>query len=199
MNTIQKNSSVLLFPGPPSQASAKTVRGGGTGHWWNRKIDSLRHARIVRAIIIRKARPSDIAVIAEFNRRMAWETERRRLNPDRVRRGVSALLKQPGKGIYFVAETKGAVVGQLLITYEWSDWRNGTFWWIQSVYVREDLRGQGIFRRLFKQVAKLAKKRRDACGLRLYVDAHNGGARQTYTRLGMKKTGYELFETDFVL
>lgn len=130
---------------------------------------------------------------------MAWETERRRLNPARVRRGVNGLLKDPAKGIYFVAETDGTVVGQLLITYEWSDWRNGNFWWIQSVYVRADSRGQGIFRALFEHVGKLARKRRDACGLRLYVDAHNGGARQTYTRLGMKKTDYELFETDFVL
>lgn len=148
---------------------------------------------------IRRANLADAPVIVEFNRRMAWETERRRLNPARVRRGVARLLKDSAKGVYFVAEENGAVVGQLLVTYEWSDWRNGTFWWIQSVYVREDSRGRGIFRALFQRIRQLAKKRRDVCGLRLYVDAHNGGARKTYTRLGMKKTDYELFETDFVL
>ena len=130
---------------------------------------------------------------------MAWETERRRLKPAVVKRGVAALLKSPARGYYFVAEENGDVVGQLLITYEWSDWRNGNFWWIQSVYVREDFRGQGIFRALFEHVQKLAKKRSDVCGLRLYVEAHNAGAQKTYARLGMKKTVYEMFESDFVL
>jgi GNAT superfamily N-acetyltransferase len=92
-----------------------------------------------------------------------------------------------------------AIVGQVLITYEWSDWRNGNFWWIQSVYVAEKFRGQGIFRALFNHVDALAKARTDVCGLRLYVDAHNASARKTYERLGMKRTNYELFETDFVL
>lgn len=165
----------------------------------NPKIDSRSSPRIVRAIKIRQARLADAAVIAEFNRRMAWETERRRLNPARVKRGVARLLNNPAKGVYFVAEENGTVVGQLLITYEWSDWRDGNFWWIQSVYVREDFRGQGVFRALFAHVHKLAKRRQAACGLRLYVDAHNRTARKTYTRLGMKKTNYELFETDFVL
>lgn len=129
---------------------------------------------------------------------MAWETERRRLKSATIRRGVTALIKSPARGIYFVAEEKGEVIGQLLITYEWSDWRNGNFWWIQSVYVRGDFRGRGVFRALFEHVQKLAKRRRDVCGLRLYVEAHNAGAKKTYTRLGMKKTVYEMFETDFV-
>src|SRR5689334_19230180 len=122
---------------------------------------------------------------------MAWETERRRLKPATVRRGVAALIKSPPRGTYFVAEDKGEVVGQLLITYEWSDWRNGNFWWIQSVYVREDFRGCGVFRALFAHIEALAKRRRDVCGLRLYVEAHNKGAQKTYARLGMKKTVYE--------
>ena len=129
---------------------------------------------------------------------MAWETERRRLKPATVRRGVAALIRSAAKGIYFVAVEKGEVIGQLLITYEWSDWRNGNFWWIQSVYVREDFRGHGVFRALFEYVQKLAKKRRDVCGLRLYVEAHNAGAQKTYSRLGMSKTHYEMFETEFV-
>ena len=108
-----------------------------------------------------------------------------------------------GKGIYFVAETlsKGApeIVGQTLITYEWSDWRNGNFWWIQSVYVVEEFRGQGIFRALYHHVYGLAKARKDVCGLRLYVDEHNDGARQVYERLGLRPTNYEVLETDFVM
>jgi GNAT superfamily N-acetyltransferase len=113
--------------------------------------------------------------------------------------GVAALIKSPARGTYFVAEEKGEVVGQLLITYEWSDWRNGNFWWIQSVYVREEFRGKGIFRALFEHVHRLAKKRSDVCGLRLYVEANNASAQKTYTRLGMKKTFYEMYETDFVI
>ena len=134
---------------------------------------------------------------------MALETEQRHLDIERVRLGVKGLLSDPPKGTYFVAEvedgTAPAIVGQLLITYEWSDWRNGNFWWIQSVYVAEKFRGQGIFRVLFNHVEALAKARADVCGLRLYVDADNASARKTYERLGMKRTNYELFETDFVL
>jgi len=152
---------------------------------------------------IREAKPTDTATIADFNARMALETEKRRLDIEVVRQGVRALLTDPAKGAYFVAEleTNGAttIVGQLLITYEWSDWRNGNFWWIQSVYVPEKFRGQGVFRALFHHVDQLAKSRNDVCGLRLYVDADNDSARKTYERLGMKQTNYELFETDFVL
>jgi len=130
------------------------------------------------------------------------ETEQRRLDPDRVRAGVAALLADAAKGIYFVAETEvngaPAVVGQLLITYEWSDWRNGNFWWIQSVYVAGDSRSQGVFRALFEHVRALATARPDVCGLRLYMDAHNGRARQAYERLGWERTSYEVFEIDFV-
>ena len=134
---------------------------------------------------------------------MAWETEKRRLDPDRVRQGVAALLGDLAKGTYFLAEMDqnrdGAVAGQLLITYEWSDWRNGNFWWIQSVYVGEEFRGRGVFRALFEHVHKLAKERNDVCGVRLYMDAHNETARRTYQRLGLKRTDYELFEIDFVM
>jgi GNAT superfamily N-acetyltransferase len=134
---------------------------------------------------------------------MAWETEKRRLDPQRVGQGVAALLNDPAKGTYFIAETESrgrwVVAGQLLITYEWSDWRSGNFWWIQSVYVAEEFRAGGVFKALFNHVHALAKGRSDVCGLRLYVEANNQKARQVYERLGMKKTDYQLFEMDFVL
>jgi GNAT superfamily N-acetyltransferase len=152
---------------------------------------------------IRAAKPTDTAIIADFNARMALETEQRHLDIELVRQGVHALLIDLAKGAYFVAESEAngstKIVGQLLITYEWSDWRNGNFWWIQSVYVPEEFRGQGVFRALFNHVDQLAKSRNDVCGLRLYVDADNDSARKTYQQLGMKRTNYELFETDFVL
>ena len=146
---------------------------------------------------------SDSTIVADFNVRMAWETEKRRLNPTRVNQGVKALLSDSAKGNYYLAELQGQgtmkVAGQLLITYEWSDWRNGNFWWIQSVYVAEGFRGQGIFRALFHHIQALAKERSDVCGLRLYMDAHNQVARRTYERLGLERTNYEMFEIDFVL
>jgi len=152
---------------------------------------------------IRDATPADTEIIADFNVRIALETEHRQLDIDRVRQGVHALLTDPAKGAYYVAEAEvngtATIVGQVLITYEWSDWRNGNFWWIQSVYVAEGFRGKGIFRALFNHVDQLTKARSDVCGLRLYVDADNYSARKTYERLGMKRTNYELFETDFVL
>jgi GNAT superfamily N-acetyltransferase len=153
-------------------------------------------------ITIRAATLSDTEVVADFNVRMAWETEQRRLDSMRVQAGVAALLNDSAKGTYFLAETEknGAkvVAGQLLITYEWSDWRNGNFWWIQSVYVSEEFRSRGVFRALFDHIQTLARARKDVCGLRLYMDAHNQGARRTYERLGLQPTNYEMFEIDFV-
>ena len=148
------------------------------------------------AMKTRKARLADAPVIAEFNTRLAWETEKLRLDPPTIRRGVRAVLKDATKGTYFVAEHEGAVIGQLLITHEWSDWRNGDFWWIQSVYVTAAHRQSGVFRALFAQVQKLAQTRRDVCGLRLYVEENNHRAQSTYAKLGMTRTHYEIFETD---
>jgi GNAT superfamily N-acetyltransferase len=142
---------------------------------------------------------SDAPVIAEFNAQLALETEQRRLDLERVRQGVLALLRDPAKGAYYLADVDGKVVGQLLITYEWSDWRNGNFWWIQSVFVEKAFRERGVFRALFAHVRKLAETQPDVCGLRLYMDAHNSRARQAYERLGLQRTNYEVFEMDFVL
>ena len=147
-------------------------------------------------IEIRQANPSDAPVIAEFNLRLAEETENLRLEPACVRSGVDAILRDPAKGLYFVAEVQGTVVGQVMITYEWSDWRNGDLWWLQSVYVKTEFRRQGIFRMLFDHLQKLALARKDVAGLRLYMHADNTRARSSYEKLGMKRTRYEVFELD---
>ena len=148
---------------------------------------------------IRPASESDAAVIAEFNSLMAKETEGKSLPTERIAKGVEAILNDSSKGLYFVAEEDAQVVGQLMITYEWSDWRNGNFWWIQSVYVMENCRGKGVFKSLYNHVMKLAKGRKDVCGIRLYVEKHNEPAQKTYEKLGMKKTDYELYEIEFVM
>lgn len=146
---------------------------------------------------IREADSTDVDVIADFNSRLAWETEQRQLPSATVQSGVAALLSDPAKGTYFLAEIDGSVVGQLLITYEWSDWRNGNFWWIQSVYVAADFRQQGIFRALFAHVQHQAKTQHGVCGLRLYVEHNNHSAQSSYERLGMTRTHYQLFELDW--
>jgi len=113
---------------------------------------------------------------------------------------VAGLLSNPARGTYYLAqEDGGPIAGQLLITYEWSDWRNGNFWWIQSVYVAPKFRRQGIFRVLFAHIQQCAKGCPEVCGLRLYVERSNAAARQLYEKLGLKKTDYEFFELDFVL
>jgi ribosomal protein S18 acetylase RimI-like enzyme len=150
-------------------------------------------------IKIRRASITDAGAIVEFNSLLAEETEHRSLDGKILRHGVRAILKNTGKGLYFVAETGGNIVGQLMITYEWSDWRNGNFWWIQSVYVRKEFRQQGIFRALYDHVEHLAKTRKDVCGLRLYVERQNESAQSTYEKIGMKRSVYEIFEKDFVL
>ncbi len=150
-------------------------------------------------ITVRRAVTTDGPLIAKFNALMAEETEHRVLDHEILRPGVEAVLSDETKGVYYVAEVGGSVVGQTLITYEWSDWRNGTFWWIQSVYVREEYRGKGVFKALFHFIEQESKGKADVCGLRLYVEEENERAKETYKRLGMKKTPYELFEIDFVL
>lgn len=145
-------------------------------------------------LTVRQAVPNDAVAVAEYNRRLAWETEHKALDPAQLLPGVAAVLGDAARGIYFVAEQEGEVVGQLAITYEWSDWRNGWFWWIQSVYVREDARKSGVFRLLYDHVAALAKERGDVIGLRLYVEADNDRARKTYDRLGLTATNYLILE-----
>jgi ribosomal protein S18 acetylase RimI-like enzyme len=147
-------------------------------------------------IQIRQAVLADTPVIAEFNLRLAEESENLRLDPDCVHAGVDSLLRDPAKGLYFVAEAEGMVVGQVMITYEWSDWRNGNLWWLQSVYVKPEFRQLGIFRRLFEYLQKMASEKTDVRTLRLYMHSENTRARKTYEKLGMKPTHYEVFELE---
>ncbi len=148
-------------------------------------------------IRIRRAKPGDAQTIVEFNARMAEETEHRSLNRSILSRGVNAILGDASKGIYFVAALNREIAGQLMITYEWSDWRNGNFWWIQSVYVRQEYRQQGVFRSLYEHVETMARKRKDVCGLRLYVERANDRAQKTYEKMGMARSAYEMFEKVF--
>lgn len=146
------------------------------------------------AFTIRRGEPRDAVVIADFNRRMAWETEHKRLDLEVLSRGVSQVFNDPAKGFYLVAELAGEVVGQLMITFEWSDWRDGWFWWIQSVYVREDSRRRGIFRTLHDEAIRLAQASGNVVGVRLYVERENTRAQATYERLGMRDPGYVVRE-----
>ena len=142
---------------------------------------------------IRLATSADAAVLVEFNAAMALETEGKNLLPEVIGAGVRGLLDNPVAGFYVLAETE-RVVAALMITKEWSDWRNGSFWWIQSVYVRPEARRQGVYRRLYRHVQEMAAKDSQVCGFRLYVERENSAAQAAYVALGMKETRYFVFE-----
>jgi ribosomal protein S18 acetylase RimI-like enzyme len=146
------------------------------------------------SLIIRRATPADASVVVEYNLRLAEESEGKTLDRVLLTAGVSAGLADTGKALYFVAEEGNAVLGQMMITTEWSDWRNGWMWWIQSVYVRADARRRGVFRALFEHVHRLARADPQVIGLRLYVERDNHAAQQTYLRLGMEWTSYRILE-----
>ena len=148
-------------------------------------------------IQIREALESDAGQIAEFNSRLAAETEGMQLLPGVVVPGVEAMLADPSKGRYWVAESGGRIVGQIMVTYEWSDWRNGMIWWIQSVYVHGEYRRSGVFSALYRHVETLARKDPGVCGIRLYVERENSRARQTYASLGMARTDYRIMQLMF--
>lgn len=143
------------------------------------------------AVIVRRGESRDSATIAVFNLRMAFETEKRRLNPTILERGVRAVFEDPRRGTYYVAELSGHVVGCLLVTHEWSDWRNGDVWWLQSVYVDPDHRRRGAFRAMYAHVESLAREA-NAIALRLYLERHNAHARETYASLGFEPTDYDI-------
>ena len=129
-------------------------------------------------MIIRIATSGDAAALVEFNQAMALETEGKRLDPDTIGRGVEAVFSDEKKGFYAVAESENTIVGGLMVTYEWSDWRNGWFWWIQSVYILPDFRGQKIYGRLYDFVKEKAVAAGNVCGFRLYVETENVNARR---------------------
>jgi GNAT superfamily N-acetyltransferase len=144
---------------------------------------------------VRSARASDAATIIDFQLAMAWETEQLKLEQSTCDAGVRAVIADPALGRYFVAERAGIVVGSLLITYEWSDWRNGQIWWLQSVYVRPESRGRGVFRELYRHVHQIVDRDDSIRGLRLYVERQNESAQQVYRRLGMDGDRYQVFES----
>lgn len=143
---------------------------------------------------IRRAGPADVPIVAEFNRRLAQETEGKSLDPVILTRGVAAAIADANKAIYFVATRDEIVVGQLAITREWSDWRNGWFWWIQSVYVQADARRQGVFSQLYHHLHQEAVAATDVIGIRLYVEQENRAAQETYRKLGMDRAGYFILQ-----
>lgn len=144
---------------------------------------------------IRDATQADLDFIVAANTALAVESEDQPLDPTLLRPGVQAVLDDPALGRYYLAEVDGQVVGQLMTTFEWSDWRNGVFLWIQSVYVLPAHRGAGVFRTLYQHLAGLATKDDRICGIRLYVDRDNARAQQVYARLGMHLSNYQVMET----
>ena len=142
---------------------------------------------------IRAATLSDVEPLIEFNAALAQETEGKQLDRDILRAGLEAILGDPALGFYTVAECDHQVVGSVMITKEWSDWRNGVFWWIQSVYVPHNYRRQGVYRSLFQYLQALAEEQ-NICGFRLYVERDNLVAQSAYQTLGMIETVYKMYE-----
>jgi ribosomal protein S18 acetylase RimI-like enzyme len=144
-------------------------------------------------ITVRDATRADVDTLAQFNRHLAEETEDKTLDPETVRNGVTAVFDEPARGFYLVAERDERVVGSLMITTEWSDWRNGAFWWLQSVYVRPEDRREGVYSALHRAVRRRAQEDDEVCGIRLYVEHRNDDAQNTYEALGMTEAPYRLY------
>jgi len=144
---------------------------------------------------IRKAEIRDLDTIVDFNIKMALETENRVLQKAIITNGVKKMLENEHLGFYLIAEVSNQIVGSLMITTEWSDWRNSLFWWIQSVYVIKEFRRKGVYSSLYKYIKQLSAQK-DVCGYRLYVEKENKAAQKTYEKLGMKETHYLLYEEE---
>ncbi|MFB6232042.1 MAG: N-acetyltransferase family protein [Salinibacter sp.] len=145
-------------------------------------------------LTLRRATTNDAETLVRFNEAMAEETEDKTLDPDTVRAGVRAVFDKPEQAFYLVAERDEAIVGSLMITTEWSDWRNGDFWWIQSVYVRPEDRREGVYTALHRGVRRRARETPGVCGLRLYVERDNTAAQEAYEELGMTEPPYRMYE-----
>ncbi len=143
---------------------------------------------------IRIAVPEDISDLVEFNQAMAIETEGKQLSHGVLSKGVSAVFEDDRKGFYVVAEDEGNIIGGLMVTTEWSDWRNAWFWWIQSVYIRPEGRGKGIYSDLYEFVKQRAEAAGGVCGFRLYVESENSNAQAVYEKLGMERSHYIMYE-----
>lgn len=148
-------------------------------------------------VTIRDAVRDDVVFLVGANAAMAWETEHKQLDLGVVERGVTGIFDDPRRGFYLIAECASVAAGSLLITHEWSDWRSGKWWWIQSVYVMPAARRRGVFRALYAEVERRARARMGVVGLRLYVERDNLRAQQTYAALGMMPTQYNMFESEF--
>ena len=149
---------------------------------------------MTEAIRIRPAAAGDAKALVDFAAAMALETERKVLLRDVIGTGVQHMLAHPGMGFYVMAECEGEVAGSLMVTTEWSDWRNGNFWWVQSVYVRPEFRRRGVYRQLYQYLQERAAADPTVCGFRLYVERDNARAQATYRAAGMEQTHYILFE-----
>jgi ribosomal protein S18 acetylase RimI-like enzyme len=145
-------------------------------------------------ITIRKASVDDAATIVEYNQGLAFETEGKELDTATLTAGVRTILEDNSKGEYFVAEADGRVIGQIMYTREWSDWRNGDLIWLQSVYVHSEYRGQGVFGKLLGRLQQIADEDSQVAGLRLYVEDENDTAQRTYSKHGFRKPGYQVME-----
>ncbi len=145
-------------------------------------------------ILVRSANPSDSKHISQFQIEMAWETEHLKLKHSIVKNGVDSVLSDPAKGQYFLAEVNSNIIGSLLVTYEWSDWRSCTILWIQSVYVKPSFRKRGVYAMLYNHVKRIAENDQSYGGIRLYVDNDNLSAQQVYSRMGMNGDHYKVFE-----
>ncbi len=148
-------------------------------------------------LVIRDATPADAGTIADFNNRLAEETEARSLAPDLIGPGVAAFLADPSKGRYWLAVVDDRIIAQIAVTYEWSDWRNGMIWWVQSVYVHADYRRRGVYSSLYRHVESQARSDFDVIGIRLYVERDNERAKTTYADLGMNMTNYRIMQSFF--
>src|SRR4249919_517163 len=148
----------------------------------------------VEAIRIRPAMQADVSLMARWAEAMAMETEDKPLDPDTVLRGIQLALADPLRGRYFIAEIGGEPAGTLMLPTEWSDWRCGWWWWIQSVFVETQFRRRGVYRALHAYVLALAQADPQVRGLRLYVERENANARRTYEFLGMVDAGYSMYE-----
>lgn len=148
-------------------------------------------------LIVRRGNESDLEWLTENNIALARESESLELDPHTVRSGVAAVLSDRSLGFYLLAEFEEKRSGQLMVTTEWSDWRCGCCWWLQSVYVRPQYRGRGVFRRLFEAVLTLGEEAGNVVSLRLYVDRFNHAAQASYRKMGMSASHYQIFELPF--